>query len=144
MFRKILKVRTTGSRATHDLRPELSDDFVKKYGKGVNFTVLEYNEDENWCVLECWCSNHPCLETAERKEATDLTRLSKDNSVLEVVSTHRLSPKILGTLSTSTHDSVNEETKEITVKGRKGKFLRKERERGTDGVERDVYVLDEG
>jgi len=144
IYRRIFKVKTTGSRDTGDLRPAFTDDFVEKYGRGINYVVHEYNEAEGWCVVECWCCDHPILEPEHRKNMTHLRALDKDPSVVEVLPSHPRSPPILGTLATSRHESVDEEKKEITVKGRKGSYIRKEKTFTTLGEEIDLYILDEG
>jgi hypothetical protein len=144
IHRRIFKVKTVGSRAEGDLRPEFTDDFVSRYGTGINYRVLEYNEEEGWCVVECWCCDHPIVEPEHRKNMTHLFALDKDPSVLEVLPSHPKSPPVLACLATSTHESVDEEKKEIVVKGRRGSFKRKERHTTTDGTEEDLYILDEG
>jgi len=143
IYRRILKVKTVGSRNGEvPLQPDLTD-FAVKYS-GINFAVHEYNEKEGWCVVELWCSDHPVLEAKHQKTDKDLQLVDTEPAVMKVLTEHRLSPKILGVLSTSTHDSVDEEKKEITVRGRKGNFLRKEKHTTTAGKEQDEYVLDEG
>lgn len=141
VYRQILKVKTTGSRATRNLRPEISD----RLPEGLNYAVHEYNEEEDWCILEAWCSDHPVLPQKHRKNDTHLKKLSGDSAVIASLTSHPLSPPILGRMTTSTHDSVDETKKEITVHGRKGTYLRKIKETRKDmGTEEDIWVLDEG
>jgi len=146
IHRRIFKVKTTGSRAhpENPLRPAWTDEFVARHGKGINYVVHEYNEDEGWCIVECWCSDHPCCEPTERKSKADLEALEKDADVLEVLPSHPRSPPILGIVATSVHESVDEERKEIVVRGRVGTFKRKIRHFTTAGEEEDLYILDEG
>jgi hypothetical protein len=136
IHRKIAKVKTKGSRITNDLAPDLADLTV-----GINYAVHEYNEKENYCILELWCCDHSLQE----KKATmaDLNELCKDPSVLEVLTSHPKSPKTLGVLSMTSVESVDEVAKEVTVKGKKERFLRKEK-LWAHGKEFDCFVLDEG
>jgi len=140
VHRRIFKVKTVGSRVTGDLRPAISDTVPR----GINYAVHEYNEDEGWCIVECWCSDHPCCEPAERKGRAELEALDGDPDVLEILPSHPNSPPILGRIATTTHEEVDEEKKEITVRGRKGTYIRKEKVVTTSGEEIDVYILDEG
>jgi len=140
IHRKILKVKTTGSRVTRDLRPILTDVIPK----GVNLTVHEYNEDEGWCVCEISGSDHPVLPPEEQITTAKIDEVLRHESVIEELETHPLSPPIIMILSTSVHDSVDAEKKEIVVRGRKGSFIRKERVIDEGGLEIDYYILDEG
>ena len=142
VYRKLLKVKTAGSRAEGNLRPAFSDEFPNKYA-GINYVVHEYNEAEGWCILEAWCSDHPILPPEHQKNISHLNELSRNPHVIEIVEKHPLSPPVLGMFATATHDSVDEEKKEIVVRGRKGKFIRKEKQM-THAGEKELYILDEG
>jgi hypothetical protein len=138
MYRRLLKVRTVGSRAEGNLRPAFSDNFANKY-VGINYVVHEYNEREGWCIVEAWCSDHPVLPPEHRKDMRHLEELARDPNVIEVVPSHPLSPPVLGRITVSVPDSVVEATGEVVVLGRRGKFIRKEKE-----MAQDIYILDEG
>jgi hypothetical protein len=164
VFRKVLKVKTVGSRVTGDLRPAFSDDFVEKYGCGINYVVHEYNEKEGWCIVEVWCSDHPILPVEHQKNMSHLEEVAKNPHVIETFEKHPLSPPVLGTISYGSPHSpkkVDLEAKTLTldvteVVPQRGKapivritektvpFKRAEKARGTDGVEFDNYILDEG
>jgi len=137
IHRKILKVKTVGSRQTGDLRPELSDTLPS----GFNYAVLEYDEAENTCIVECWCSDHPLQE--KQRTVADLSEISKNSAVIEVLESHPKSPRVLGVVSTTAFENVDDVKKEITVKGKRGAFLRKERIEA-HGENFDSYILDEG
>ena len=138
IHRKILKVKTTGSRQTSDLRPQISDALPS----GINYSVLEYDEAEKTCVVECWCSNHPLHE--KPKTQADLDEISKHSAVLEVLQSHSRSPLILGSIAISSPDTIDEAKKEVTSHGKTGNFLRKIKVHTTSGKEQDEYILDEG
>jgi len=138
IHRKILKVKTVGSRQTGDLRPKLSDTLPI----GFNYAVLEYDEVENTCIVECWCSDHPLHEKPKTK--ADLDEISNHSTVLEGLQSHSKSPPILGSIAISFPETINEAKKEITSHGKTGKFLRKIKIHTTTGEEQDEYILDEG
>ena len=144
IFRKIFKVKTVGSREeTGDLRPAWADDMPNMM-PGVSFVVHEYDENEGWCICECWVSDHPIRNIARNE--TDLETLATEPCVIEVLSTHPLSPSILAVLSLSGGDSlesVDLENKTLVFKGKTMSFKRVEKNRTSAGEE-DQYILDEG
>jgi len=137
IYRKIIKVKTRGDRATATLAPDLPTPLPK----GFNYVVHEYNEKENYAVVELWCCDHPALHPSEQKTKRDLEDFCK---VYTILPTHPRSPKVIATLTTFRHDSVDEERKTIVVNGREGSYKRKVREVLEGGIEVDLYVLDEG
>lgn len=142
IYRKIFKVKTTGSRKTNNLRP----DFIVP--KGINYAVHEYNEREGWCILECWCSDNALLNLTEQKKQVDLDLLNQDKNVLAVLTSHPFSPATLGTVSVSGHsapiEKFDEKKKTVTVNGKTVNYVRKTKEKDTANREMEVYVLDEG
>jgi len=147
IYRRIFRVRIAGSRTTGDLRPAFAER-IRDEHRGVNLRALEYNEEEGWCVVECWCSDHPILSPEERKTQADLERIDMDPDVIEVLKSHSRSPVKLASIAVSpgslTLDRVDEEAKTIILSGREVKFLRRERIHDTAGREVDLYILDEG
>lgn len=152
IYRRILKVKTVGSRREGNLRPAISD----RCPRGINYVVHEYNEDEGWCIIEAWCSDHPILPTEHQKDASHLEELAADPDVIQTIEKHPLSPPVLGRISYGSPASpkkVDLTAKTITVEVREldGRivektvsFKRVEKERTTRGTEYDNYILDEG
>ena len=141
IYRKIFRVRTVGSKQTSDLRPEWADEMIS----GVSMVVYEYNYEEGWCVCECWVSDHPIRGTPRNMD--DLEALASDESVIEVLTKHPLSPEILGILSLSgghSPESVDLKKKTLVFKDKIMSFKRVEKHRTTAGLEEDHYILDEG
>lgn len=165
VFRKILKVRTTGRRddPTNPLRPAFSDEFSEKYA-GVNYVVHEYNEAEGWCIVELWCSDNPILPPEHQKNMSHLEEVAKNPAVIETVVNHPLSPPVLGRISYGSPSSpkkVDTVAKTITLDmtevvpitnqtpitrtvTKTVPYKRVERVTGTHGLEFDEYILDEG
>lgn len=143
IHRKIVKVNTTGSRATRDLRPEFSE----RLAHGLNYAVLEYNEAEGWCVVELWCSDHSLLKVADQKGMADLEDFSADSAVIENLTSHPASPPLLASIGFGGLNSpkvINAKNKVLEFEGRQGNFLRKKKRKRTDGKEEDFYIVDEG
>lgn len=157
IHRKIYRVETIGARATHDLRPKLSDDTPQ----GINYRVLEYDEPNHTCTVEAWCSDHTVLKPKHRKDMTALNQLLERADILETLSTHEKSPQLLGRISvteilTGPHGqgspdklqrhlgAVDKAQKKITWKGKTHSYM--QRKEGTDTIGRNIvaYVLDEG
>lgn len=137
-------MKTIGSRETLDLRPEWADD-MPTIMPGVSFVVHEYNEKKGWCICECWVSDHPI--SGIPRNMSDLEALESHESVIEVLTQHPLSPEILGILSLSgghSPESVDLKKKTLVFKGKTMSFKRVEKNRRTDGIEEDLYILDEG
>lgn len=131
-------MKTTGSRRTGDLQPDID------LPQGINSNTLEYNEQEGWCVLECWCSDHTVMKQEHKKTNVDLEALDSQPCVIEVLKTHNKSPVVIGRILTNVEDGVDENNKELTVQGKKHKYMLKEKHVTTGGVEENRYVLDEG
>ena len=77
----------------------------------------------------------------------DLQALASDESVIEVLTEHPLSPEVLGILSLSgghSPESVDLEKKTLVFKGKTMSFKRVEKHRTTTGIEENHYILDEG
>lgn len=144
IYRKIFRVRTIGSRQTSNLRPEWADTMPDLMA-GVSFVVHQYNETEDWCICECWGSDHPIRGVA--RNMSDLESLATEPCVIEVLSEHPLSPPTLAVLSLSgghSPESVDLEKKTLVFKGKTMSFKRVEKHRTTAGIEEDHYILDEG
>lgn len=144
VFRKIFKVKTIGSQKTGNLQPAWTDELLT-IAPGVGMTVHEYNEAEGWCVCELWTSDHNIRSVIGKK--SDLDGLATHPSVIEVLTSHPLSPSKLAILSLSgggSPESVDLEKKTLIFKGKTMPFKRVEKNRTTSGVEEDHYILDEG
>lgn len=143
IHRKIVKAKTSGSRATRDLQPEFSE----RLPHGLNYGVLEYNETEGWCIVELWCSDHPVIREDIQKSMSDLEAFAKDSAVLEILQSHPKSPEILGSMGVGGLHSpklIDKEKKLVEFEGRTGNYKRKIKRKRSDGLEEDYYVLDEG
>jgi len=137
MIRKILRVKTTGSKRGGDLAPAI------ELPRGLNMTVLEYDESEGWCVIEVWGSDHPVLSVEER--ATPEKIRSVVNQAIEVLPFHPLSPRLLGQVYGEVGEyKVDRETKHARreMDGKVFTFLRVER-RGFPR-EDEIVIFDEG
>ena len=134
IYRQILETRTVGSRKTKNLHSELGESLPH----GFNYRVLEYDEPNNTCILEVWCSDCQIMPPEDRKTRSDLEALTGHRSVIGTLQLHRDSPAKLGTISVSASgvSSVDNQKKEVTVNGRTGKFLRVKN--------KNEYVVDEG
>ena len=140
IHRKIVKVPTIGSRKTNDLRPIIADTLEQ----GVNYSVLEYDEQASTCIVELWCSDHEILKDHERKNKSALDKIKADYK-LEELPSHPKSPLILGSISTTNiPESIDEPQKKVTFKGKSLNFIKKHKITGTHGKELDELVLDEG
>jgi len=136
IYRKILKVKTIGSKREGNLRPFISD--VEK-PQGLSYVVYEYNVDEGWCILELYGSDSPLMD--HQIKPVDLDKIAKHDQVLEELKTHRLSPKVIGRFQFALEElDIDEIEKTVKHKktGKVGKFIRKEKDRATEFV-----VLDE-
>lgn len=148
IHRLILKAKTVGNRLkAGDLRPILSD-VIPILMPGVNMAVHKYNETDGWCICECWCSDHE--GSGQPRTKTELNSLATHESVIEVLSSHPLSPAIIGRIhrlsSDPTIETVDKVKKEIKHKDKekKIKFKRKYKMKDTKGKEITKYILDEG
>lgn len=145
IYRKILKVKTQGSRAKGNLQPAWE---MAQIMPGVSTVVHEYNEKEGWCICEVWCSDHEGRGTKRSK--AELDSLDTHESVIGVLTSHPLSPTIIGRVhrlsSDPTIETVDKENKEIKHKGKekKIKFKREHKMKDTGGKEITKYILDEG
>jgi len=136
IHRKIFKVATTGSREKGNLKPVIADDLPA----GLNLTVLEYNEPEAWCVVEVWSSDHPMRRTSE-EIAGLMDKVRGHKSVMLELADHPLKPLKIGKVNMGKTDKhkIDFDKKEVTFKGKKGKYKRIEKFR-----EQEIIVLDEG
>jgi len=133
MKRKILKVKTIGSRKAGNLQPDIEPEH------GMNLLVLEYNEIEKWCIVEVWGTDH---ELAEKIVTTkDLERISKRSSVIAILPSHSKSPKIIGrfAIGTENAEDINPVTKTVKIKEKSVSFKRIEKDH-----QKDIIILDEG
>jgi len=137
IHRKIFRVKTVGSRETKDLRPDI------ELPRGINSLVLSYNDGT--CIIEVWGSDHPILSVEDRFTIEKLRKV--EEQAVEVLDAHPLSPRIIGAITMlesvikQMGSAVDEERKEITVKGKIYKFVRKEYD---DRQGENRYILDEG
>ncbi|MDH5782056.1 MAG: hypothetical protein OEZ35_00095 [Candidatus Bathyarchaeota archaeon] len=131
--RKILKVKTVGSRKAGSLQPDIELEH------GMNLLVLEYNEIEKWCIVEVWGTDH---ELAEKIVTTEnLERISKHSSVIETLPSHSQSPTIIGRFSIAREkaESVDAPAKRAQINGKTVPFIRIEKQHRTEDI-----ILDEG
>ena len=147
IHRRIFKVKTLGKRGSSDpLRPAISDDLPH----GLNYVVHEYDEVEDACIVEVWCSDHPLLPQTDRKAMADIAKLRHHPSFITRLTDHAKSPTILARQSLSVFSqsapnaTVDKAKKEITWQGRKGTYIRTYKETPHGKKEQDVYVFDEG
>lgn len=147
IHRKILRVKTKGSRKTHDLQPNLD------LPHGVGLQAYEYINDDSECIVELHCSDVWWDSSKDAKSKSDLDTIAQLPSVIEVLPNHVSSPAIL--YRTAIIDSkLSKKQKKITdidlskktlkYKGKPLKFLRKASRVNTASVVEDVYVMDEG
>ncbi len=142
VYRRILKVKTIGTRAGGDLRPAFMDNFGNDF-PGIGYTVLAYDEVAGVCVLEACCSDNPAQPPGGARPEAALSAVARHPAVLSTLASHPNSPHIIMSVNTVVPDSVDENQKTITVKGNTGPYLRKETVQTPQGtVVR--YIIDEG
>ena len=144
VFRKIFKVKTIGSQKEGNLQPAWTEELLT-IAPGVGMAVHEYDEAEGWCVCELWTSDHNIRSIIGKK--IDLDGLATHPSVIEVVTSHHLSPPKLAILSLSgggSLESVDLEKKTLVFRDKTMSFKRVEKNVRTSGEEEDLYILDEG
>ena len=90
-MRKILKVKTVGSKAAKNLKPIIADVLPQ----GVNMTVHLYNEVEGVCICEVWGSNKDFLKADDRISEAKLNKVLTHTSVLEQLDSHPSVPEML-------------------------------------------------
>ncbi len=138
MIRKILKVKTSGSRKTGDLKPSLD------LPRGLNMVVHEYNEEEGWCIVEIWGSDHPILSPEERVTPEKINHVLAQ--AIEELATHPLSPRKLGEIygNIGSFEVVDEKRKIVRreIDGKEFTYVRTEK-RGRPREE-NVVIFDEG
>lgn len=146
IYRKILKVKTTGNRLKDgNLRPAWE---MAKIMPGVSTVVYEYNEEEGWCICEVWCSDHDGRGTKRSK--AELDSLASNENVIEVLTSHPSSKAVIGRVTRISDDptieSVDKVKKEIKHKDKekKIKYKREHKMKDTGGKEITKYILDEG
>ena len=76
LLRKILVVKTKGSRKLGNLKPIIAE----RLPKGVNLNVLKYLANDTLAIVEVWGTDHP-LYPYRINEST-LKELASDDSVL--------------------------------------------------------------
>jgi len=144
--RKILKVKTKGSRATGDLRPIFSDETPQ----GINYVVYDYNETEGSCIVEIWSSDHEALAPQERYDHGKWNKIINHPSVIETLPSYSKSPTILGTIAAMLSPRVLDEKKKVvkdTTTGKEYPYLRKSKETKkatATSLEHETIILDEG
>lgn len=133
MNKRILRVKTIGSRKEENLRPLIVDEL----SQGVSLMVLEYERGDEIAVIKLTWSSHPLLPKVPQEQ---IETLLTHPSVVEVLPSH---PKdtMKRTLAI-VKDAVDEEKtgKRIRIGEKEGSFIRKER------LLRDEehYIIDEG
>jgi hypothetical protein len=141
IFRKILRVKTVGSRETGDLRPAIVDDTLK----GVNTLVLEYSLDDSEAIVEIWGSNHPIVPAEARMNADKIAKVSGHPSVIEELATHPLSPAKIGQISGRVGSFKADKARKVAIReGKEYPYKRIEKRTFTDGLNYDVVIFDEG
>ena len=140
MFRKILKVKTTGSRDTGDLRPAFTD-----IPQGLNYQVYEYNEKEGWCIVEIYGFDHPVLEPHKKFTPAKQTKVLIDSAVIEELPTHPLSPKVLARLTAPVGSfEPDEKRKVVKREGKEYPYMKIEDTLDGHGFKIKQVVFDEG
>lgn len=141
MIRKILKVKTVGTRTEGNLRPALTDDLLR----GLNLVVHEYDETEGTAIIEIFGSDHLALKSEERLTPAKMSEMLKHVSVIEELTTHPKSPPIICRLAVSLDsvaEEVDEQEKTFVKKETKGKHKYLRKDKGHRGE--DILVMDEG
>ena len=142
IHRKLLKVKTKGSKKQGTLEPDV------KLPRGINMVVLEYDYKNGTADVELWCSDHELHQFP--KSDKDLDQLAEHPNILKKLTKHPKSPKFIGNIAKQKQrgdDSqfeVIETEKKLKDKGKDKtvKFLRK-LTRKLDDVELEVYIIDE-
>lgn len=144
IHRKILRVKTTGSREKANLRPILSDNI----GPGVNMLVLEYDEAAEEAIVEIYGSDHSLIAADRQCNEAKLKSFYEGRAdVLEVLTSHAKSPATICKIgmplsqAISTGLAIDEAEKKIALKGKDHSYSRKETD---DQFHEEIYVLDEG
>lgn len=144
MSRRKFEVQTIGSRDTRDLRPILSDDLPQ----GFNMRVCSYNEVNNTCIVEIWCSNHEVLPSQHQKTEEDLKTFDSRPSVLKVLPNSPKVPEILGRVFVNDQyqglEKVIRATKKLVIHGKEIAYLRSQKVKDTKGRDRERFLVDEG
>lgn len=143
--RKILKVKTLGSRKTGDLRPAFSEQTPE----GINYSVHEYNESEGWCIVEFWGSDHSILPAKQRINVKKIRRMTGHSSVIAELQSHPSSPLMLAQIGVVLASYKLDEKKKIIIDEEdiSHPYLRvsKETKRaGRDSEEQKIVIVDEG
>jgi len=139
--RRILRVKTAGSRENGDLRPALVDDLPR----GINLVVHEYNEAEGWCVIEIWGSDHPILRPEERSTTGKINSVVTHESVVEELATHPLSPPKLAEITGVVGSMKVDERRKVVIKeGKEYPYIRVEKRQIHDPKGEDIIIFDEG
>lgn len=140
-MRKILKVKTIGSKAEKNLKPIIASVLPQ----GVNMTVHLYNEVENTCICELWGSNKDFLKADDRMTTAKLNKVLAHSSVLEQLNNHPSSPKKLYSFSEIAEHFEVDDTKKVAKSKKDNKehsFKRKEK-RKRHGEEIEMIVFEE-
>jgi len=138
MLKQLVKAKTCGSRATGDLRPVIADDL----SEGINLNVIEYDETEGMCVVEISAQTHESLPVNRRVTQAVFERVVSHPSIIAKLTSHPNRPTKLHELSMP--KQLFDHENEGKLEKEKLKSLRIEKRKGTDGVERDFAILDEG
>jgi hypothetical protein len=120
--RKILKVKTIGSKKEGNLRPSIVDNLTN----GLNLKVLEYDELNNECIVEVWGSDHTLVK--DKVSDSKLNKISKDKNVLEEFSTHPKSGGYKVIVSEKKVKLKRNSPLSIEYKGKKVNFKRVEKD----------------
>lgn len=150
IYRRTFEIETVGSRATHDLRPKLSDELPQ----GLNYRVHSYDAEKGTCIVEVWCSDHELLPLEHRKRQQDLESLDSRPFIKKTLSSPNPSA-ILARLSVSAKaenvgkgkgriPQIDRAKKKLTLDGRELDYLRSKKSKDTSGDEIEEFVLDEG
>lgn len=137
MKSKILKVKTIGSRAEGNLRPEIVDDLPRNLG----LSVIEYGS--GFAIVKVSWSEHPLVPKPLEK---DLTKLWKHDSIQQVLTSHpkekelKSKRSILSSLVDELPEKKIKLKKERKGIGLEGSYIRKEY---SINNQEDTYVLDE-
>lgn len=136
MLRKILKVKTIGSREEGNLRPIVSDNLPM----GVNLVVLEYNETEKWAIVEIFGSDYGIIPKEKRITTEKINSVVKSDDVIDELASHSESPISIASIGIIRDkvDSYNKTTKKAVIKGKSYNVKRVE-----DTGDEEILIIDE-
>jgi len=142
MIKKIVRLKTIGSRKTPDdpLRPDI--DLIELFGQGVNLRVLEYDEEAKECVAVLFAFDD--FQTGQKRTEGLLEKVKTHESFIEELSSHPKMPEKLASIGVTEGRAKYLGGNKVEVEGKTLTFLREEKRRDTAGREVRIFILDEG